>query len=351
MEKNDPRKRQSIMSAYPKIASGRPSGLDDIIIQAKIDGSQCTVVLKDGKLFFYNKGSPIKGNKIFQNTILSLSNKLHLFKEGYIYHGEAVGSTQHNIAKYARTPNYFWIVYEIIRDDGYALDQQEMEELLEGTGIEMVDLLYSGPPSQEVIDDIMQRQPETCLGGGAEGFEGIVIKRMRRAPFYRRKIVSATFREEREPTPAEDAGDDVHTLGAIYNVPARLAKARQRLKELDQAITDAALEQELDLDLLKEQGVLIKDKLFCRFFNRMINGARAAYMGQDQPTDIPELVGYQHAGVTASASASKGIPEFIEQTKQRFAGPDGDLLREILWSHYGNIILEASRSDLRKPGG
>jgi hypothetical protein len=365
------------MAAYPKIVAGRPTGDGDVIIQAKIDGSQCTVVLRDGTLHFYNKGSQIKGNKVFQNTVLSLSNKPHLFKQGYTYHGESVCHTQHNIAKYARTPNYFWIVYEIIRDDGYALNQQEMEQLLEGTGIEIVDLLYSGPCNQAVIEDIMARQPETVLGGGPDGFEGIVVKRLDITPFYRRKIVSPQFREERADADTGATGaaselENIAKIGQTYDVPARIRKGEQRLRERDCRIDDhqisqLELEQELDSDLIKEHGIAIKDRLFCLFFNRMIAGARAAYLGQPQPQpqpeEIPEYVGYQRAvelaglaglagpagpSASASTSTSKGIPEFIERTRQQFMGPDGELLRETLWTHYGSIILEASRRHLRK---
>lgn len=342
------------MTAYPKIVAGNPTGDADIIIQAKIDGSQCSVRLTKDGLRFFNKGSPIKGNKNFQNVIVSLSNKT-FFRTGFTYHGEAVCSTQHNIAKYSRTPNYFWIVYEIIRDDGTALNQQEMEAHLEGTGIEIVDLLYTGPPDKAVIEDIMTRQPETILGGGSGGFEGIVVKRLQQFPFYRRKIVSEKFREEREPivriSPDLSDIDAMTAIGQIYNVPARIMKAKQRLR--DQERDPEVLNQELDDDLIKEKGVDIKDRLICHFFNRILNGARAAYLGLPKPEEIPELIGYQRAQQSGPLPLNpNGISEFLERMRNQFTGPDGDFLRDELWRHYSSIILEASRRpDLRMPVG
>jgi hypothetical protein len=234
-------------------------------------------------------------------------------------------------------------VYEIIRaEDGYALNQTEMEELVKGTGIELVDLLYSGPANQDVITDIMAREPSTVLGGE---FEGIVVKRMTSQPYYRRKIVSPRFRESREPEVPDDR--DVASLGRMYNVPARIAKAQQRRRERD---TSVDISTDLDNDLMQEHGAAIKDALFCLMFKRMANGARAAYLGQALPEDYPEALGYKHAplrevggGPGGQRVDPKAIQKFLEMTRNYFATQAGQSLRDELWTYYSSVILDASR--------
>lgn len=92
-----------------------------------------------------------------------------------------------NVNQYERVPRFFWIVYEIVREDNYLLSIEEMQELLQGTNIETVstiDIIHSNDivRSNEsnlssnlsnIVNDITDRiengKIASCLGGKLEG--------------------------------------------------------------------------------------------------------------------------------------------------------------------------------------
>ena len=91
-------------------------------IEEKVDGSQLSfVVSEELTVTFYNKGSTINPtNKVFLKTInmiTTLASK-KIFNSTYVYHGEAVCSSRHNVVQYERYPKYYFILFDIQTPSG-----------------------------------------------------------------------------------------------------------------------------------------------------------------------------------------------------------------------------------------
>ena len=295
-----------IVKTLPSIQVGDEKKLnqDDIegcrvIIQEKVDGSQLTITRKGDKLIYYNKNKQISGQgKPWLNSYILLNNRAHLFREGLFYHGEAmksVYSAKVNI-RYEREPRYFWIVYEIVRKDNTILTPEEMKEVLEGTGIEMVPILYDN--TVEVCDNYIEKAKDTikciehgtiksCLGNIAP--EGVVLKVLNRdrgkgkVSTTRYKFVRGEFSEtnhsKKQKLPELSQEQIIDGIGKIYDTDARKQKAVQHLEEQGKwkdKITQniGLMVNELDADLLKECEQEIKDLLFVRFWPQISKSAR-----------------------------------------------------------------------------
>jgi hypothetical protein len=282
----------------PSIDSVTPGKLanitndDHVIIQEKINGSQFTIFKKDGELHFYNRNKEVgpKGDP-YVNAYLSLQKKKDFFQTGLFYHGEAMKTTKTNNASYKRMPRYYWIVYEIQREDGSLLTPDEMTATLLHTGIETTQVLYDShknislQPLQEIIDQIMVQIEsdiiESCLGGIPEG---IVIKVLKGTTNSRFKQVRSVFAEmsqvKRDKIEQVSDIDFIKEIGEIYNTNGRREKAVQHMKEkgkYNEKNVNANIGQmvhELDDDLLKEAEEDIKNILFVRFFPEISKVAR-----------------------------------------------------------------------------
>jgi len=220
-------------------------GTSDIFFQEKIDGSELTIFKKDGELHYYNKNKKInpKG-KPWLNAYLSLNSQPHLFKENYFYHGEAMTKKCTNVNPYERTPHFFWIVYEIVREDNYMLSPSEMNELLKGTNIETVETILTLNPEvyskddynlSATISDIMKDVSEGTIGSSLGGkMEGVVMKTCRKMEndkykVTRYKYVRPEFSEihrdksKRLEHKSKEFTDDefIEYIGEMFNVPAR----------------------------------------------------------------------------------------------------------------------------------
>ena len=265
---------------------------DHVIIQEKINGSQFTIFKKDGELHFYNRNKEVgpKGDP-YINAYLSLQKKKEFFNEGLFYHGEAMKTIKTNNASYKRMPRYYWMVYEIQREDGSLLTPDEMTTNLLGTGIETTQVLYDSHKNQsilslqEVIDQLMAQiesnDIESCLGNIPEG---IVIKVLKGTTNYRFKRVRSVFAEmsqsKRDKIEQVSDIDFIREIGEIYNTDGRREKAVQHMKEKDiynEKNINAnigPMVHELDDDLLKEAEEDIKNMLFVRFFPEISKVAR-----------------------------------------------------------------------------
>lgn len=109
-------------------------------IEEKVDGSQMSFMLSSDEehtLTFYNKGSPINPtHKVFVkaiNMITPLASKLNSM---YIYYGEAVCSSRHNVVQYERYPKYYFILFDI-QGSTSLLDPDEKRVEAERIGLHM----------------------------------------------------------------------------------------------------------------------------------------------------------------------------------------------------------------------
>jgi hypothetical protein len=291
---------------FPSIDHGAKAKLDSsscpntrVIIQEKVDGSQLSICNIDGKLRFFNKSKEITAHaKPFFNSHVSLVNKPELFKPGYVYHGEAMNSVHPNTIRYEREPTYFWIIYEIVKDDGTSLYPEEIEKLLEGTGLEYIKPLYDNidnmdttesvdyvEMANEYVEKITRDEIPSILGGRPEGVVLKAVNRMRNGKRVntRYKFVRTEFSEmnraRKRRLPKLPDVEIIDGIGAVYNVKARFQKAVQHLQE-DGKWKDVpkrnqtALIEELDADLRKECEEDIKNMLFIRFWPQISKAAR-----------------------------------------------------------------------------
>ena len=270
-----------------------------VIIQEKVDGSQLTITRKGDKLVYYNKNKKISGQgKPWLNSYISLNNKTHLFREGLFYHGEAmksIHSAKLNL-RYEREPRYFWIVYEIVREDNTTLSPEEMKEVLKDTGIETVPILYDNKyetchnyidKAKQIIELIEDGDINSCLGNVPP--EGVVLKVLNRdrgkgkISTTRYKFVrvgfSETNRSKKQKLPRLSQEEIIEGIGKIYDTDARKQKAAQHLEEQRKWKTKMSqniglMVNELDSDLLKECEQDIKNLLFIRFWPQISKAAR-----------------------------------------------------------------------------
>ena len=153
-------------------------------IEEKVDGSQLSFVVSDeGQPTFYNKGSTINPtNKVFVKTInmiTTLASK-KIFNPTYVYHGEAVCSSRHNVVQYERYPKYYFILFDIQTSTGLLYPNEKRIEA-ERIGLEVVPtFIWNTDPErspytvcQEFLDNIVAGKVTSILGGRPEG---IVLK-------------------------------------------------------------------------------------------------------------------------------------------------------------------------------
>ena len=307
-------KNSKTIRTLPSITEGTEATLQNldpkeqrIIIQEKVDGSQLTIFKSDGVLHFYNKNKPCHPQGApFLNAFLSLQCHPEFFKEGYFYHGESMKSKRTITCEYQRVPRFYWIVYEIVKEDNYILTPEEMTEHLANTGIETVQILYDSKDQPET--DLVKFVPEllhkletgeikSSLGNLCEGF---VLKRLNQIKddklvISRAKFVRTKFQEQHHQKKGkiQEVSDEqfIKEIGEIYNTNARRNKAIQHLqdkgnwddKKLESNISKMVAE--LDNDLLKEAEQDIKNMLFVRFWPEISRIARG-----DVSTHVKGLV-------------------------------------------------------------
>lgn len=291
---------------FPSIDHGGKAKLDStschgarVIIQEKVDGSQLSICNVDGKLRFFNKSKEISAQtKPFLNSYFSLVDKPQLFRKGYMYHGEAMNSVQPNTIRYEREPTYFWIIYEVVQEDGTSLYPEQIEELLEGTGLEYIKPVYDNidqvdttevdyvEMANNYVEEITKGNVQSILGSRPEG---VVLKAMNRIRNGKRvntryKFVRTEFsemnRSRKRRLPQLPDAEITQGIGAVYNVKARFQKGVQHLQERGKwkdvvKRNQTALIEELDADLLKEYTDDIKTMLFIRFWPQICKAARS----------------------------------------------------------------------------
>lgn len=298
---------------FPSIEHGQNKNLSfideeldhHVIIQEKVDGSQLTIIKVDDQLLYYNKNSRCqpKGSS-FVDACLQLRSDF--FNEGFTYHGESISNKpkkkndmvvyRHNTCEYLRPPRYNYIIYEIVDKNGYVLTPDETKKHLDGTGLEMVNVLYDsmhqdlkGMGIKEYIKLLLSQiedgKLESSLGLKPEGIVLKVLNRRRENGIYtsRFKFVREVFAEanisKRDKLVDLSDAEFISQLGLIYDTPARKQKAKQHLEEKGQWKEEkynniSTMINELDDDLLKEASEEIKDLLFVRFWPIISKQAR-----------------------------------------------------------------------------
>jgi glutaredoxin 3 len=269
-------------------------------IQEKIDGSQFSFRILNGKLVFYNKNKPIhrkQKNAIFVAAIMMIEQIASKLNPNFTYHTEAVEKPKHSTVCYDRTPLYLCMVYDIQNEFGDTLVPSEVIKECKRIGLEHVPILYDhGQKCKSVTDlatlqltpdlimkDLMQQieQGQIRSGLGNVPPEGIVLKHPRFTKAngdivsVKQKFVSTRFKERHQHGSKVHAGQRSPTafldyLGKQFANPARMVKAQQHLLEggeykTREHIPEWQLREELFRDLYKEFAKTIKKHLVHEF--------------------------------------------------------------------------------------
>ena len=276
------------MNVYPSIATLDVKSTRDwsenyqYYIEEKIDGSQLSIVIVDGKLSFYNKHSRANMNNAFEKAITMLTFKYEgkdILNANYIYHGESVCRIKHNVCVYERTPKHYFILYDIfdVVKNEYVSSEAKIKEA-ERVGFEMVPILYQNQdPNQnpyeiceKLFKDIEEGKITSCLGGIVEG---IVLKHH---AYYKKgkyvatklKLVTKNFKERHAiklPKAELSADEFLESLGKSFCTEARFQKSLQHLIERDEVPNAGKMIAELNADFDKEYKEELSLLLYTEF--------------------------------------------------------------------------------------
>lgn len=273
----------SIYSLGHRLLEGLFCG--DVYVQEKVDGSQLSVMRKDGKLFARSKGAEIDADAppaLFKRAIEGMKERFELLREGSIYRGECLDRPKHNALTYDRVPKGNFVLFDVQESNQAGGDEEltitheqyisPADAALEAIAVELefVPTFYQGQVTN--ISELMGfMERESFLGGPK--IEGIVIKNYERfgpdkKPLFG-KHVSEAFKEvhrkdwkEKNPT----KGDVMVKLLQELTTEARWRKAIQHLKEQD-LLTNSPkdiglLVKAIQEDVIKEEASNIAEMLY-----------------------------------------------------------------------------------------
>lgn len=261
--------------SYPKVyALGHAAisdlFLDPVVVQEKIDGSQFSFGMFDGKFRCRSKGKEQwpGTDKMFQIAVDQVQG-LDL-EEGWMYSGEYLARPKHNTIAYMRTPFRNVILFDIRTGEETYLNHTGVQDEAERLCMEAV-------PTFErkiinCVEDVLElMETESVLGGSK--VEGLVFKNYTRfardGKALMGKYVSEAFKEKnskdfRDRNPQKQ--DMLVMLGNAYRTEPRWDKAIQHLRENGELTGEpkdiGKLIKEIQRDVNEECGDEIRAQLF-----------------------------------------------------------------------------------------
>jgi len=232
-----------MINSYPKVWNLGHAAIadlfkDNVIIEEKIDGSQFSFGIIDGKLECrsHHQQIDLDNPGMFElavETVRKLEPRLY---SGWIYRCEYLSKPKHNTLAYDRVPNKYLIVFDInTGEESYVL------------GLEVVPLLTPSCKfgSYDTFKTLLYTV--SCLGG--QTIEGIVIKNYHRfgrdGHVLMGKFVNEKFKEQNQKNWKTGSYKDILTL-ELTNEPKDIGPLRK----------------EINKDILTECTDEIKEKLF-----------------------------------------------------------------------------------------
>jgi hypothetical protein len=283
------------LHSYPKIYNLGHVVIKDlltvpIVIQEKVDGSQFSFGLVDGKLKAKSKKAEINldtPNGMFEKAVDVIREMKPKLKEGWVYRCEYLQKPKHNVLAYDRVPKNYLVLYDIDTGKESYVDRALLVHTARDLNIDVIpELEVFTKPLHHVIEDNpieyfnILLNTESFLGG--QKIEGIVIKQYmlfgKDDKLLFGKHVSERFKEVhrkdwKEPT----KGDVIVELGNKYCTTARWDKAVIHLKEqgkLEDSPTDIrALIKEVQTDFTEECKEEIKEDLWKHFKQQLTKRA------------------------------------------------------------------------------
>lgn len=282
----------SMINSYPSIYSLGHRYLSElfsgpVVIQEKIDGSQFSFGVIDGKLFCRSKGQQIyvdAPEKMFAAAVATAKRCFDegILPEGYTFRCEYLQKPKHNVLAYGRVPVGNLVLFDVCMpgSENYVSSGSCTEWAL-ALGIEPVPVLFEGEisPQDATIQHYLDR--ESVLGGCK--IEGIVVKNYYRFGVDKKiligKFVSPAFKEvhrhewkKSNPTPH----DIVEQIITDYKTSPRWCKAIQHLRERGELVNGpediGKLIREVQADVSREESEAIREALFIHFWPQISRG-------------------------------------------------------------------------------
>jgi hypothetical protein len=267
--------------SYPSIYNLGHAAVKDlfsepVLVQEKVDGSQFSFGVFDGKLRVKSKGKemdPAAPEKLFARAVETV-RQLDL-TEGWTYRGEVLDKPKHNVLTYDRVPRGHVVLFDINRGHEDYLSITGVAFEADRIGLEFVPT-YSedarGAFTEATLREYLER--ESFLGG--QKIEGVVIKSLSLFGTDKKrlmgKFVSESFRESHAKVWGENSkarSDILDRIVAALKTDARWQKAVIHLRERGE-IADSprdipALIRETQTDLWKEEAEAITTALVTHF--------------------------------------------------------------------------------------
>jgi len=271
-----------MLRSYPKVyALGHRAisnlVLDKVFIQEKVDGSQISFGIVDGKLQArsHHKEIDLNGyhDKMFDKAVETILSLEDILVEGWIYRGEYLQKPKHNTLTYSRVPKNNIIIFDIDLGMEHYSHPEAVVEVAKVLGLEAVPTFKYGTISGvEELKELLET--ESCLGGTT--IEGVVVKNYNRfgvdGHALMGKYVREDFKERNGETHKVTTKKDIITsIADSLRTEARWNKAIQHLKEKGELLGEpkdiGPLIKEINMDVLEEEIDYIKEKLFKEFWS------------------------------------------------------------------------------------
>ena len=205
-----------------------------------------------------------------------------------MFHGEAIGSRQHNVLTYGRVPRYGFVLFGAERNNKH-LTPSELTELANETDLELAPIIYvnknESVDPREKIEELMQERLQSFLGGDAEGMvlkHSSYTKPNGTVCASKFKFVYPEFQEVHRKKRTIDGF--LEGLVTWFPLQPRLSKAAFRLRDNGKIDIDSddpetrrrngvRVQRELRRDLEEECEQLIRDELWAFFGKRILDAA------------------------------------------------------------------------------
>lgn len=281
------------ITSYPSIYAIGHKAIGDIfstevLIEEKIDGSQFSFRrISETDYEAKSKGASLGGDipNLFKPAMETMVALLPSLKIGWTYRGEAICRPKHNTLQYGRVPKGGLVLFDV--DDGLEnyLNRLDKEAEAERLGLEVVPVLHQGVVEDfEAFKQFLDR--DSFLGGVK--IEGFVVKNYNLFTIDKKikmgKFVSEAFKEKhRTDWKMSNPGkaDILTMLSLTYAHEGRWMKAVQHLQEQGILKGEPAdiglLMKEINLDIMKEEIDIIKDKLWEWARKKVLAGATRGF--------------------------------------------------------------------------
>ena len=250
-----------------------------VVIEEKIDGSQFSFGMIDGRLQCRSKGKEIfieAPEKMFGPAVETAKRLAPLLVPGWIYRGEYLQKPKHNTLAYGRIPAQHIILFDVMTAPETYLCPLAPEAAR--LGLECVPVYSGGNVKIEDIDQFLSR--ESILGGK---IEGVVIKNYSKftedGKLATAKVVSEQFKERHRgewKVSNPSNSDFVQVVIASLRTDARYRKAVQHLRERGELHGDpediGPLLKKLGKDTYAEESEQLKEVLFKHFWPKIQRG-------------------------------------------------------------------------------